>query len=118
LYSSIKTVGATVLRGLWALEWVWHAAETNLRCVGSSGICTPNLNSLALIVPRSQRSSGQTDRRTDGKTDMARSTRLVILIKNICNLWGRKRFLLPVTYFPTNLVYPFSTSNGYKTPKK
>jgi len=26
-------------------------------------------------------------------------------------LWGRKRFLLPVTYFPTNLVY--STSNGY-----
>jgi len=21
-------------------------------------------------------------------------------------LWGRKRFLLPVTYFPTNLVYP------------
>jgi len=23
-------------------------------------------------------------------------------------LWGRKRFLLPVTYFPTNLVYPFT----------
>jgi len=22
--------------------------------------------------------------------------------------WGRKRFLLPVTYFPTNLVYPFN----------
>jgi len=35
----------------------------------------------------------------------ARSTRLVILIKNIYTLWGRKRFLLPVTYFPTNLVY-------------
>jgi len=47
--SSIKTVGATVLGGLWALEWAWHF-ETNLRCVRSSGICTPNLNSLALIV--------------------------------------------------------------------
>jgi len=48
---------------------------------------------------------------------MARSTRLVILIKNIYIyniLWGRKRFLPPVTYFPTNLVYPFTlrvTSN-------
>jgi len=39
---------------------------------------------------------------------MARSNRLVILIKNIYTLWGRKRFLLPVTYFPTNLVYPFT----------
>jgi len=39
---------------------------------------------------------------------MARSTRLVILIKDIYTLWGRKRFLLPVTYFPTNLVYPFT----------
>jgi len=40
--------------------------------------------------------------RTDGHADMARSTRLVI-IKNIYSLWGRKRFLLPVTYFPTDL---------------
>jgi len=39
---------------------------------------------------------------------MARSTRLVIPIKNIYTLWGRERFLLPVTYFPTNLVYPFT----------
>jgi len=39
---------------------------------------------------------------------MARSNRLVILIKNIYTLWGRKRFHLPVTYFPTNLVYPFT----------
>jgi len=94
---SIKTVGATVLCGLWALEWAWHSAETNLRCVRSSGICMPNHNSLALIVSD-----------TDRQTDMARSTRLVILIKNIYSLWGRKRFLLPVTYFPTNLVYPFT----------
>jgi len=41
--SSMKTVGATVFGGLWALEWAWHIAETNLRCVRSSGICMPNL---------------------------------------------------------------------------
>jgi len=46
--------------------------------------------------------------RTDGQTDMARWTRLVILIKNVYTLCGRKRFLLPVTYFPTNLVYPLT----------
>jgi len=39
---------------------------------------------------------------------MARSTRLVILTKIIYTLWGRKRFILPVTYFPTNLLYPFT----------
>jgi len=55
---------------------------------------------------------------------MARSTRLVILIKNIYTLWGRKRFLLPVTYFPTNLVYPFTLrvtgikSHHKKSPRK
>jgi len=68
------------LGGLWALE-----------CVRSSGICTPNLNSLALIV-----SEISAFIRTDIQTDMARSTPLVILS------------LLPVTYFSTNLVYPFT----------
>jgi len=33
---------------LWALEWAWHPAETNLRCAGSPRICL--LNILALIV--------------------------------------------------------------------
>jgi len=42
--------------------------------------------------------------RTDGQADMAISIRLVILIKNIYTIWCRKRFLLPVTYFPTNVV--------------
>jgi len=46
--------------------------------------------------------------RTDGQTYMARSTRLVILVKNTCTLWGRKRFLLPVTYISTNLVKLFA----------
>jgi len=27
------------LGGLWALEWVWQIAETNLRCIRSSGMC-------------------------------------------------------------------------------
>jgi len=33
---------------------------------------------------------------------------LLILMKNIYTLWGRKRFLLPVTNLSTNLVYPFT----------
>jgi len=78
-----------------------HIAETNLRCGRSSGIYTPNLNSLALIV-----SEISAFIRTDRQTD--RRTRLVILIKNMYTLWDRKRFLLPVTSFPTNLVYPFT----------
>jgi len=66
-----------------------HIAETNLRCGRSSGIYTPNLNSLALIV-----SEISAFIRTDRQTD--RRTRLVILIKNMYTLWDRKRFLLPV----------------------
>lgn len=34
--------------------------------------------------------------RTHGRTDMARSTHLLMLIKN--TFWGRKSFLLSVTY--------------------
>jgi len=36
---------------------------------------------------------------TDGQTDMARSYRLVMLIKNIYNLWGWKRLLHCVANF-------------------
>jgi len=39
------------------------------------------------------------------RADTVRSTRLVILIKNIYSLWGQKRFLL---FFPTNFVYSFT----------
>jgi len=38
------------------------------------------------------------------RKDLARSTRLVILIRNIHTLYGRKRFSLPLTYFPTYIV--------------
>jgi len=74
-YSSIKTVEATVLAGLCALEWAWHSTETNLRCVRSSG--KPNLNSLALIASEISafiRTDRQTDRRSDDQSD--RRTRL------------------------------------------
>jgi len=45
---------------------------------------------------------------TNGQTDISRSTRLLILIKNTYTLYGRKRIVLPVTYFSTNPVYPFT----------
>jgi len=102
------------LGGLWALEWACHSTETNLRCAGISGICVPNPSIVTLIV-----SEISAFIRTEGQTDMARSSRLVILIKNIYTLWGRKRFLLPVTYFPTNLVYPFTLRvTGIKRSRK
>jgi len=59
----MKTVAVTGLSGLWALEWAWHPADTNLRCVKSSGICMPNRNSLALFF---QDLSFHSDRRKDG----------------------------------------------------
>jgi len=48
---------------------------------------------------------------TDGQTDMARSTRLVMLIRNIYTLWGRKRLLHCVANFWLQSVYPL---HGYK----
>jgi len=35
----------------------------------------------------------------DGQTDMSRSTRLVMLVKSIYTLWGRKRLLYCVANF-------------------
>jgi len=107
------------LGGLWELEWAWHIAETNLSCVRSSGICMPNLNRLDLIVSEIS-AFIRTDRQTDSRTWLDR----LGYIKNIFTLWGRKRFLLPVTYFPTNIVYPFTLrvtgikrkSNKVETP--
>jgi len=96
-------------RHIWALEWAWHTDETNLRCARSSGNYMPSPNILAFVVSKISAFI-----RTDRQTDMARSTQLVTLIKNIYTLWGRKRFILPVTYFPANLVYLYSMRNGYK----
>jgi len=36
--SSMKILGATVLGGLWALEWAWHIRVINLHGVQSYGI--------------------------------------------------------------------------------
>jgi len=61
-YSSIKTVGTTVLGGLWALEWAWHvlkqlALRKKLRNLHAY------LNSLAPIVSEIwlDRLGGRTD---------------------------------------------------------
>jgi len=98
-YSSIKTVGATAPGGLWALKWAWNAAD--LRCVRSSGICMTILNSLAFVD-----SEILAFIRTNGQTDMARSTRLVILIKNI--------YIYICYILSDESSMPFySTSNGY-----
>jgi len=82
------------LDGLWALQWSWHSAETNWRRKPSN------------LHAKSQHSSAysfrdlrvRTDRRTDGQTGMARSTCLVILIKNIYTLWET---LSPTCYIHT-----------------
>jgi len=66
-FSSTKTVGTPVLAGLWALEWAWHIAETNLRYAGISGICMAHPSIVASIVSEISafiRTDGQTDRRT------------------------------------------------------
>jgi len=58
---------------------------------------------------KSQHSSSYSSRDLGyGQTDMASSTRLVILMKNIYTLWSRKRFLLPVTYISPITIYSFS----------
>jgi len=84
-YSSMKTLGATglgglwafwvwhsaetnlrctatVLGGLWALEYAWHSAETNLRCAGGTLL---KQTCAAQEAQESQRSCGQTDGWTD-----------------------------------------------------
>jgi len=135
IFSSMKIVGATGLGGLCALAWALRTRLRNLNLQSQFSIIDSfrdirvhiydflkivgvapcwnkramrkklwNLpNSLALIV-----SEILAFIRTDGQADMARSIQIVILIQNLYTLWGRKRFLLPVTYFLTNLVFPLT----------
>jgi len=101
-------VVVTGFRGLWALEWAWHIRVTKL----ALRIKLRNLNL------KSQFSIFDSFRdihvhiydflKFVGGLWALGWARLVILIKNIYTLWGRKRFLLPVKYFLTNLVYPFT----------
>jgi len=58
----------------------------------------PNPSIVALIV-----SEISALIRTEGQTDMARSTRLVVLIKNILYMVRHA-----VTYFPTYIEYRFT----------
>jgi len=54
---------------------------------------------LGKFLPDSFKTERLVSVETDGQTDMARSTRLVILIKNIYTLWGRKHLLHCVANF-------------------
>jgi len=38
------------LGGLWALEWAWHPAETNLRCAGISGIVACIVSEISAFI--------------------------------------------------------------------
>jgi len=89
----MKTVGATVLGGLWA----WHSAE----------ICTPNLNSLAPIVSEIS-AFIRTDRRTDGDPD-----------QEYIYFLGSETLPSACYILSDKSSIPFySTSNGYKNFKE
>jgi len=83
----IVLVGLYMFKGAWPM-WFWYTDKNVCE------ICKSYLTSLSRMSYR--------------QTDMTRSTRLLILIKNICTVLGQKRFLLPVKYFITNLVYSFT----------
>jgi len=95
-YSIIKTVGATVLDGLCALAWRNKLAlRKKLRNLHAKSQLSSFCSFRDLSV--------HTDGRKDGQTDMA-----INPDQEHIYFMGRKRFLLPVTYFPTNLVYPLA----------
>jgi len=55
------------------------------------------------------------DEQTVGQTDMVRSIRLVILIKNIYTLWRSEMLSSTWFIFSDEFVYPLnSTGNGYR----
>jgi len=106
----MKIVGATGLGGLWAVRM--GVAYSRNKLALRARLLNLNLRSQCSIFDsfRDIHVHIYAFLRFLGVkvANMARSTRLVILSKNIFTLCGRKRFLLPVTYFPTNLVYPYT----------
>jgi len=64
-----------------------------IRQVPTYKIPSKKIRLLGKFQPDSLKTEGLVCVETDGQTDMARSTRIVVLIKNICILWGRKRLL-------------------------
>jgi len=83
----------TKFGALWPLEWAWHHADINLCCARILRILMLNLKILAFIV-----SEITAFIQTDRQMEKARLTRIVILIKYIYTIWGRKRCHLFVTY--------------------
>jgi len=72
---------------------------------------------LGKFQPVSFKTERQVCVETDGQTDMARLTRLVMLIKNIYTLWGRKRLLHCVANFWLKSIYFLQGYNKCTTSK-
>jgi len=111
LHSSIKTVGATVGGGLWALEWAWQTDESNLRCAEIYRICKPNPSIAAFIV-----SETAAFIRTDGHgwIDSVNDPD-----QEYIYLMGSET--LPSTYYiisEESSITFYSTSNGYNNIKR
>jgi len=70
-----------------------------IRLVPTYILLTKEIRLLGKFQPDSFKTERLDCVETDGLTDTARSTRLVMLIKNIYTLWGRKRLLHCVANF-------------------
>jgi len=89
---------------MWALDrfqryerlWALHPAEINSRCTRTSKLPKPNF--LAFKVYDISAFI-----RTDRQTGMAR----IESASDADQEWVWRRFILPVIYFPTSLVYPY-----------
>jgi len=86
-----------------------HSVDTNLRCAGILGVCMPNPSNVAFILSEITEFI-----RTDEQTDMARSTWLVILIRNIYFMGSETLpFTCYIPFHESSITF-YSTSNGYK----
>jgi len=70
-----------------------------IRLVSTYILPAKDLSLLEKFQPNSLKTERLVCVEMDGQTDMARSTRLVLLIKNIYTLWGRKRLLYCIANF-------------------
>jgi len=109
--NSSWTNSKKLLNNLWTTRRAWQTDETNLRCAEISRIYMLNPSIAAFLV--SELTVVQSDRRRD--MDMARSNRLVILIKNIYILYGvgNASFCCYILSYASSIPF-YSTSNEYE----
>jgi len=79
------------------MEAIIHSGPTRL--VPTYILPAKDIRLLGKFQPDSLKTERLVCVETDGQTDVARSTRLVMLIKNIYSLWGLKRLLPCVANF-------------------